>query len=319
MSLRINLIFPGLIFLLLLSVGNGCALHPPGRVLVPRPTATPAGHQPVLVSVPLPTATPARPQPAASPPSSEGIGSAPSPTPTQLPVLVFLDPGHGGVDTGTIGTTEARTAVDEKDIALAIALRTAAHLRHDGIGVALSRTDDTLPGLTPADLTSDGTALTPEGVLADLQRRIDRANASGARVLLSIHLEGFAYPSVRGAETFYDSSRPFSARRHRFAELVQSDLIRSLRAQGYATPDRCVTDDLDLVTDGFGTLGANYNHLVLLGPGVPGRLRPSTMPDALSEPLFLTDPAEATAATQPAMQELIATAYAQAIEQFLRP
>jgi N-acetylmuramoyl-L-alanine amidase len=42
------------------------------------------------------------------------------------------------------------------------------------------------------------------------------------------------------------------------------------------------------------------------------------MPGALSEPLFLTNPSEASAAADPATQDLLATSYAQAIEQFLR-
>jgi N-acetylmuramoyl-L-alanine amidase len=239
------------------------------------------------------------------------------PNPAATPVLVFLDPGHGGVDTGTIGGTQDGTTVEEKTIALAIAERTADHLRADGVSVALSRSDDSLPGSTPADYTPDGNALTPAGVLADLQRRIDRANASGAAVMLSIHLNAFADPAVEGTETFYDSSRPFATESESFATLVQSDLIAALRAHGYDTPDRGVTDDAQLVTETLGAT-AGYNHLVLLGPAIPGQLQPSEMPSALSEPFFLSSPVEATAIQQPAMQELVATAYTQAIEQFLR-
>jgi N-acetylmuramoyl-L-alanine amidase len=249
---------------------------------------------------------------------SAGSIERPEGTPAALPTLVFLDPGHGGVDTGTIGTTEDGVTVEEKNITLAIALRTAADLRRDGIGAVLSRTDDSLPGSTPADYSSDGKMLTPDGVLHDLQRRIDRANASGARVLLSIHLNGFTDPSVSGAETFYDSARSFGDKNKRFATLVQQNVIAAFRSKGYDTPDRGVTDDQDLQTESLGSLVGSYNHLVLLGPAVPGRLRPSQMPGALSEPLFLSNPAEATAAAEPAVQELIATAYTRAIEQFLR-
>ncbi len=231
--------------------------------------------------------------------------------------VVFLDPGHGGVDTGTIGTTTDGATVEEKNITLAIALQTADHLRADGIDVVLSRTDDSLPGSTPSDYSPDGKMLTPDGVLADLQRRIDRANESGARVLLSIHLNGFTDPSVGGAETFYDPSRPFGDQNKRFATLVQNTLIANLRAKGYDTPDRGVTSDEDLQTESLGSLAGDYNHLVLLGPAVPGRLRPSEMPGALSEPLFLSNPPEATAVSQPDVQDLIATSYTQAIEAFL--
>ncbi len=279
----------------------------------PVPVATPSPTRSVSPSTrsdrpPLPV--PADPTPV--------LRGSPSATPTPGQAVVFLDPGHGGVDTGTIGTTSDGTTVDEKTVALAIALRTAAILRGDGFSVVLSRVDDSLPGARPSDYTSDGTALTPDGVLADLQRRIDRANASGARVLLSIHLNSFDDPSVAGAETFYDSARPFSSQSLRLATVVQEALIGDLRAAGYDTPDRGVTDDQDLAVESLGSLAGDYHHLVILGPGVPGRLRPSQMPGALSEPLFLSNPAEASAAIQPLMQDLIARAYARAIEEYLR-
>jgi len=263
------------------------------------------------------TPAPAKPAPVsvATAAATAPAGSGSEATAGQI--LVYLDPGHGGVDTGTIGTTEDGTTVEEKNIALAIALRTAEHLRADGIGVVLSRTDDSLPGSTPANYSPDGKMLTPDGVLADLQRRIDRANQSGAHVLLSIHLNGFTDPSVEGAETFYDPSRPFGDQSKQFATLVQNALIADLRAKGYDTPDRGVTSDEDLQTESLGSLAGNYNHLVLLGPAVPDRLRPSQMPGALSEPLFLSNPTEATAVTQPDVQDLIATSYAKAIEAYL--
>jgi len=231
---------------------------------------------------------------------------------------VFLDPGHGGIDTGTIGTTEDGSNVSERDLALALALRTANHLRADGISVVLSRNDDSLPDAQPTDYTSDGTLLTPDGVLADLQRRINRANASQARVMLSIHFNGFEDPSIAGTQTFYDGSRPFADRSARFATLIQETMMVALHARGYTTPDRGVTDDQLLQGDSLGSRSGSYNHLVLLGPAIPGILRSSNMPGALIETLFLTNPPEATVALQPDFQELLATSFAKAIEEYLK-
>lgn len=98
---------------------------------------------------------------------------------------------------------------------------------------------------------------------------------------------------------------------------MQETLIDRLRAAGYDTPDRGVTDDQDLAIESLGSLAGDYHHLVLLGPGVSGRLRPSQMPGALSEPLFLSNPPEATAVSQADVQDLIATSYATAVEAFL--
>jgi N-acetylmuramoyl-L-alanine amidase len=251
--------------------------------------------------------------------------AAPVPTGTPVPArvasprpVVFLDPGHGGVDQGTSGQTAGGPEVLEKTTTLAIAEKTAAVLQADGVGVVLSRTDDSLPGSQPTDYTPDGKLLTPQGVLDDLQRRIDRANASGAQVMLSIHLNGFSDPAVGGSETFYDPARPFADGNLRFAQLVQTKVVAALRTGGYNVPDRGVTDDTTLQGDDLGALGVPYNHLVLLGPEAPGRLRASQMPGALSEPLFLTNPVEATAASQAETQDALAHAYADAIETFLR-
>jgi N-acetylmuramoyl-L-alanine amidase len=289
----------------------------------PAATATPAsespadiiariiGHRTAAIHV---LAVAAGPTP--GPPASPTPTAAP-PTPTATPVQVFLDPGHGGVDTGTIGVADDGSEVDEKTIALALAQQTAAHLRADGISVALSRTDDSLVGATPADYTADGSELTPDGVLADLQRRIDRANASGARVYLSIHLNAYDDPSIAGTQTFYDGARSFANRNLAFANLVQNSVMDALHAQGYTTPDRGITDDQILDTESLGSLNG-YNHLVVLGPAIPGVLRSTNMPGALIETLFLSNPPEATAAIDPAVQALLAGAFTRAIEQYLR-
>lgn len=221
------------------------------------------------------------------------------------------------MDQGTAGYTESGDLVTERDMVLAIALRTAQRLRAEGITVVMTRTDRADPCLTPSDYTANGQALMAQGVLADLQCRIDKANTSGAKVMLSIHMNAYSDPSVGGTETYFDSSRPFAAQNQRFADLVQQDLLDALHGQGYITPDRGVTSDANLDAESMGTLPSSYNHLVLLGPAVPGKLRPSRMPAALCEVFFLTDPSEATAVTQPAVQDLIAGAFAQAIETFL--
>ncbi|HET9016758.1 MAG TPA: N-acetylmuramoyl-L-alanine amidase [Thermomicrobiaceae bacterium] len=232
--------------------------------------------------------------------------------------VVYLDPGHGGVDTGTIGTAEDGTTVEEKTVVLQIALRVAQKLRSNGITVVMTRTTDADPCITPADLTGDGTALSPEGEVADLQCRINRANAAHAQALVSFHMNTFSDPSVGGTTTFYDSTRSFGAQNLRLATLIQQNVIGALHAQGYSTPDRGVVDDTQLQVETINGQPSSYNHLDLLGPTLPGKIDPpSAMPGALCEIFFLSDPAEATAATQPAVQDLLAGAFATAIEQFL--
>ncbi len=231
--------------------------------------------------------------------------------------VVFLDPGHGGIDEGAIGIANDGQPVYEKTITLALAERTAAILRAAGYEVVQSRTSDELPGLQPSDLTTDGVELTPQGVLNDLQRRIDLANSSNAQVFLSIHLDANDDPSASGTSTYYDSTRTFGSGNLRFATLVQQDAISSLHGAGYTTPDLGVIDDTGLDGNSLGALPDTYNHLVVLGPSVDGQLRATAMPGALNEALFLSNPVEATAATDPAVQDLLAIGYANAIQRFL--
>ncbi|MED3667326.1 N-acetylmuramoyl-L-alanine amidase [Geobacillus kaustophilus] len=77
---------------------------------------------------------------------------------------IFIDPGHGGSDTGAIGN-----GLLEKDITLFIALEINRLLQneYEGVSVQLSRTkDETVP----------------------LDERTDRANRWGANLYVSIHV-----------------------------------------------------------------------------------------------------------------------------------
>ncbi len=265
-----------------------------------------------------PTATAVDRQVTPTPVVQQTAPSSATPASTVVKHVVFLDPGHGGVDEGAIGVANNGQTVLEKTIALAIAKQAQSLLRDAGYEVVLSRTTDELPDVTADDLTADGMALTPAGILNDLQRRIDRANASHAELFLSIHLNANDDPAARGTETYYDSARSYGVENKRWAEHVQSEVIDSLHGQGYTTPDRGIIDDTELDTGGLGALPDSYNHLVLLGPAVDGLLRPTLMTGALNESLFLSNPDEASAALEPQMQSLIAAGYAQAVVRYFQ-
>jgi hypothetical protein len=60
-----------------------------------------------------------------------------------------------------------------------------------------------------------------------------------------------------------------------------------------------------------------YGHLLLLGPAQAGYFStPSTMPGALIEPLYVTDPFEASIAVSAQGQHVIAGGLAKAINQY---
>jgi N-acetylmuramoyl-L-alanine amidase len=257
-------------------------------------------------------------------PTAIAAGTAPGTClafgPVQGPghATVFVDPGHGGVDYGGTGTTTAGVTVKEKTLTLATGLDLLVLLRAAGYRVVMSRIDDTLllrP--QPGDLVHGH--LTATGVHHDLLARVACANAAYANILVSIHFNAFHDPRVNGAETLYDSARPFRAANLRLALLVQHAVVAQLRARGWAVPDRGVLDDTLAGTPALSPTDAAYGHLVVLGPAARGYLdQPSAMPGVLCEPLFLTHPAEADVAASVQGQQAIAQGLTQAITAYFQ-
>lgn len=224
---------------------------------------------------------------------------------------VFIDPGHGGLDPGVVGGTGGRQVL-EKDAALAVASRLSDLLQADGYRVVMARTQDsTVVKLSASDSVLGSLTATAEH--RDLVTRAGCANAAGAAALLSIHFDAFADPTVGGTETFYDSARTFGPANLRLATDLQSALVAAL-----GTADRGVWTDDQVAAPTLTSSGSTYNHLIELGPMSSGWVDdPSQMPGALVEPLFLTNPAEARLARDPAGQQVIAAALEAGLVKFL--
>jgi N-acetylmuramoyl-L-alanine amidase len=100
-------------------------------------------------------------------------------TPTDGVRKIVLDPGHGGRDPGAIGIG----GLAEKDIVLNIAKKLAKKLQKElGMQVVLTRQDDTFIPL------EDRTAI---------------ANAEGADLFISLHVNASPNGDARGLETYY--------------------------------------------------------------------------------------------------------------------
>ena len=121
-------------------------------------------------------------------PTSEDVGSVelmfPAPAPIDLAVLplgvrkIVVDPGHGGKDTGT--STPGGLA--EKEVTLDIGLRLRHLLEEAAFEVVMTRDkDEAVP----------------------LRQRTALANAQGADLFVSIHLNWIDGGQVRGMETYY--------------------------------------------------------------------------------------------------------------------
>lgn len=91
--------------------------------------------------------------------------------------IVFLDPGHGGSDTGAL-----RAGIAEKDINLAIAKKVAAILTMRGAHVEMTRWSD---------------------ATVSLQERVEFSNSKRTDIFVSIHINSSVRPEVHGIETHY--------------------------------------------------------------------------------------------------------------------
>ena len=250
---------------------------------------------------------------------SSGACVAYPPTSGNRGKTVFLDAGHGGIDPGAVGSTESGQAVYEAELTLPVELDAMRLLTRDGFRVVVSRTRATsVVRLTNADVASG--VLTAEGVHNDVAARDICANDAGANILIGIYMD--AGDGGAGSVTGYDADRPFAAANLRLATLVQDDVLAAMNAQGWQIPDRGVQPDTGLgsVSDAGSALAGKaeaYGHLLLLGPADPGFFStPSEMPGALIEPLFITDPFEASIADSTHGQQVIAGGIARAVEQY---
>jgi N-acetylmuramoyl-L-alanine amidase len=229
---------------------------------------------------------------------------------------VFVDVGHGGPDPGAVGVTVAGTTVNEATLTLRVALDTLPILRRAGYRVVLSRTGAAAVA-RPARGDLSGGAFTGQGVHRDLIARVVCANRAKTKILLGVYFNASASASARGCLTLYDAARPFWPANLRLAQLLQRAVLSRLTAHGWNLPDDGVHTDI-----GFGSSVTNsdraYGHLLILGPAKTGYLsNPSTMPGALIEPLFITNPSEASIAASRAGQHAIARGLATAVEQYL--
>lgn len=136
---------------------------------------------------------------------------------TSLPTLrkvIIIDPGHGGIDGGMVGTS---TGVYESHINLDIALKVRRLLEESGSLVLMTRDEDV--GL----YTEGGTVRKKKN--EDLRNRKRLFDESNADIIISIHSNSFTESQYHGAQTFYPSGSESSKL---LAELIQEELIRVL-------------------------------------------------------------------------------------------
>lgn len=129
--------------------------------------------------------------------------------------IIVIDPGHGGVDPGAVGSP----MVFEKDINLQIAKKLHS-LIHEWGGIAVLTRDQDI-GLYRDDPTTSLRRKKQE----DLRNRIEIAREIGGRLFLSIHLNAHPSPRWYGAQVFYHKD---SNEGERLARLIQEEMVRVL-------------------------------------------------------------------------------------------
>ena len=125
-------------------------------------------------------------------------------------VRIVLDAGHGGPDGGAIGCS----GVLEKDINLSVAKKLGSLLQQSGAEVVYTRESDDC-------ISPDKSLSIAKLKLADMKKRAEIRDGSGADLFISIHMNKFSDSAQSGSQVFYSSN---SAESKNLAENIQKYL-----------------------------------------------------------------------------------------------
>ena len=194
-------------------------------------------------------------------------------------LVVMLDPGHGGEDSGAIGPSGLR----EKDVVLSIAREAKREMERLGYQVYMTRNED---------------VFIPLGV------RVAKARSRKADIFISIHADAFTTPQPRGTGVYALSrGRATSAAARWLAQSQNaSDQIGGIRVSGNRQVDHTlfdlvqtatINDSLRLgksVLDEMGKINRLHKgHVDQAGFAV---LKAPDIPSILVETAFISNPDE---------------------------
>ncbi|NHB97806.1 N-acetylmuramoyl-L-alanine amidase AmiC [Photorhabdus stackebrandtii] len=142
------------------------------------------------------------------------------------PIVIMLDPGHGGEDPGAIGKYKTR----EKDVVLQIARRLRTIIqREPGMKVYMTRNED---------------------VFIPLKVRVAKARKMRADLFVSIHADAFSNRAARGSSVFALSTKGATSNTARFLAQTQNeaDQIGGVSKSGDKYLDHAMFDLLQTAT-----------------------------------------------------------------------
>ncbi|WP_295969358.1 N-acetylmuramoyl-L-alanine amidase, partial [uncultured Xanthomonas sp.] len=225
--------------------------------------------------------------------------------PGMRPLIVAIDPGHGGQDPGASGPTGKH----EKDVTLAIGRELARQINATpGMKAYMTRTTD---------------------VFIPLPMRAQKARAAKADIFISIHADAAENRSATGSSVYVLSTKGASSQRARWLADKENaaDLIGGVRLQ--KTDSTLANVLLDLAQSGHMKSSEDAAEQVLGGLKRIGNnhkpeieranfavLRTSDMPAMLVETAFISNPDEERRLTDPAYQRRIAGAVLDGVSTF---
>lgn len=177
---------------------------------------------------------------------------------------------------GPDGGARSKDGLEEKDVNLAIALQLRDYLQQAGALVVMTREDD-------RDLASPDTKGYSKRKTEDLLKRAEFVSKQKSNLFVSIHLNSIASPRWSGAQTFFYSNHADSPI---LAALIQEEMKKNLKN----------TDRVAKQAD---------KEIYLL--------KALTIPSALVEVGFLSNPGEAQLLRDPSYQKKVATSIYQGI------
>ena len=122
-------------------------------------------------------------------------------------LLIALDPGHGGNDSGAVGS-----GLKESDVNWKIAQACKAELEnYAGVTVVLTRTQNECP---------------------TLYERVERAVNQGAKVFVSLHINSTERSSADGAEVYYPNGSSYNKAAHETGKQLSQNILDELTALG---------------------------------------------------------------------------------------
>jgi N-acetylmuramoyl-L-alanine amidase len=263
-----------------------------------RPPATVASNDPAKLLPPVastpPSVTTATPPPAALPAPVKSLRDA-SGRPLR-PLVIAIDPGHGGQDPGAIGLNGNR----EKIVTLAIARE-------------LARQINATPGYK-AFLTRDTDVFLP------LHQRTRLAKQAKADMFVSIHADAAENRAARGSSVYVLSTKGASSQRARWLADKENaaDLIGGVKVEPGNTLAsvlldltqsgnlRASEDAASQVLTGLGRIGPHHKSSVERANFAV--LRTSDIPAMLVETAFISNPDEEQRLIDPVHQQRIARA-----------